>query len=473
MPTEVYHQSFTARLEALSAIAIRNADQAERCASEMRLLSAIYGRYSPGAELESFSVALSCLALQWRWVEAIRSAEPDADRYQKASRLKATEFLQSNTKGDGAAFDAIIADIQTAEEPEDLPGIESKLASTPLPFSVTYPDKGVQVNGGAERSSRPKNPEIAFVKFEINGESAKIIDTLAPNVAHDMALDLRVSNWPSSAERLIVEPVSLEPSDCYELPKFVIEKPKEPSGPITFGHVGRLILKIRQPLGAKPFEFKYRAVFDPPSSGLVDLLGHRTLKLESVDPSGTALSGYANIDARLIDIRRQLKSVPGLLDADIISTMTLLSGLGNLAGQALQSAWFPTGTKEAAFQDDVLKHLRRRSAIGSELEEHPHTGGGITDLSFRQIRLELKADTEKSPTPESLSKDADQTAHYVVTTGKKVGVLCVLDSCAKDTPPVPAESLFSVQVKHLQTGGVPIVTLIVQGGLPKPSSLSR
>ena len=472
MPNEVYHQSFSARLEALSAIAVRNPGQAEKCAKEMRLLSTIYGRYSPGAELESYSVALSCLALLWRWAEAIRSAEPDADRYQKASRLKAKEFLQLNTKGDGAAFDAIIVDIQTAREPEDVLEIESKLASTPLPFSVTYPDKGFQVKG-AERTSRPKNPEVAFVKFEINGDSAKTIDTLAPNVAHDMALDLRVSNWPSTAERLIVEPVSLEPSDCYELPKFVIEKPKEPSSPITFGHVGRLILKIGQPLGAKPFEFKYRAVFDPPSSGFVDLLGHRTFKLESVDPSGMALTGYASIDAKLIDIRRQLKTVPGLLDADIISAMTLLSGLGNLAGQALQSAWFPADTKEAAFQDDVLKHLRRRGDIGSELEEHPHTGGGIADLSFRQIRLELKADTEKSPTPKSLSKDADQTAHYVVTTGKKVGVLCVLDSCAKIEPPAPAESLFSVQIKHLESGGVPIVTIIIQGGLPKPSSLSR
>lgn len=472
MPTEVYHQSFTARLEALSAIAARNPEQAEKSANEMLLLSAIYGRYSPGAELESFSVALSCLALQWRWVEAIRSAEPEADRYKRASALKAKEFLQSNTKGDGAAFDAIVADIQTAQEPEDLLEIESKLASTPLPFSVTYPDNGIRVTGAA-RSSRPKNPEIAFVKFEINGDPAKTIDSLAPNVVHDMALDLRVSNWPATAERLIVEPVSLEPSDCYELPKFVIEKPKEHSSPTTFGHVGRLILKIGQPLGAKPFEFKYRAVFDPPSSGFVDLLGHRTLRLESVDPSGNALTGYASIDTKLIDIRRQLKTVPGLLDADIISVMTLLSGLGNLAGQALQSAWFPVGTKEAVFQDEVLKHLRRRSDIGSELEEHPHTGGGITDLSFRQIRLELKAQTDKSPTLESLSKDADQTAHYVVTTGKKVGVLCVLDSSAKSTPPVPAESLFSIQAKHLQSGGIPIVTLIVQGGLPKPSSLSR
>jgi hypothetical protein len=32
--------------------------------------------------------------------------------------------------------------------------------------------------------------------------------------------------------------------------------------------------------------------------------------------------------------------------------------------------------------------------IGSELEEHPHAGRGITDLSFRSIRVELKFEEE-------------------------------------------------------------------------------
>jgi hypothetical protein len=46
---------------------------------------------------------------------------------------------------------------------------------------------------------------------------------------------------------------------------------------------------------------------------------------------------------------------------------------------------------EPAFQKEIRQYLRSRPEIGGELDEHPHAAGGITDLSFRGIRLELKS----------------------------------------------------------------------------------
>lgn len=473
MGIDIFHQCYSARLKALRAIGEHDADALETSANEIKLYADMYGRNMPGSELEGFAEALMCLALQRRWLNAIRNAESEATRFQNAAKLRADEYRTLIANRDNTIFDKIVTDIGAVETPKELKVVEDRLTSMPLPFSTSVPESSTRMRSALDTKENPKRPEIAFVKFDINGAPAKTLDTLAPNVAHDMLLHLRVSNWPENAERLLVEPVSAEPSDCYTLPRFVIHRPDTLVSPMTFERDGRLILKLAQPVGAKPFEFKYRAVFDPGDTGYMDLVGHRTLKLESLDPTGHALSGYENIDAKILSIRNQLMSLPGFSEPDLLTTMRLLSGIGNIAGQALQDAVFPIGTKEKAFQKEILKMLRARPDIGSDLEEHPAAGGGFTDLSLDKIRLELKAESDCKPTKEQLSKYANQTAQYVVASGKRVGILCVLDSRTKKEPPVPAESLFMTQEKKLGSDVVTIVTVIIQGGLARPSDLSR
>lgn len=470
MPEEVYHQAFSARLDALAAIHARDHAAAEKAAEILLGLGKIYGRNSPGADLVGFAVALSCVALHWKWREAVRDAEPDSIRFLKAAQLQAVEHLQSANEN---SFDQIVSELVEVETTQALAEVETKLVSTPMPFSIKTPDKGFRFPEQTGKKVHQKKTEIAFVKFEINGDPAKTIDSLAPNFAHDMVLHLRVRNWPEDADRLIVEPVSAEPVDCYELPKFVLERPKDPTGNIIFEKRGRLILKFAQPLGARPLEFKYRAVFDPKQAGFIDLLGHRTLKLESLDPSGTALSGYPGLDSKILEIRKTLMRIPGIPESDIVACMLLLSSLANMAGQALQSSLFATGTTESQFQTEMVKHLRSNPNIGSQLEEHPHSGGGVVDLSYRQIRLELKVDSDSALTEHKISKFCDQTAHYVVTSGKRIGILCILDASKRTGPPKPAESLLSVTIKHESHATVPIVVLVIQGGLARPSDLSR
>ena len=475
MPDDVFHQAFSERLKALSALAARDVGALEDSAKQLELLGSTYGNFSPGRDIAAFSKALNCLALQWRWLEAVRSAEPDADRFKRAAKMQADDHFKSNTRTKSEGFDELIKNVGDAKDTEHIADVEKRLASTSMPFAVSIPEGGIRL-GGQKRVKKvepPKKPEIAFVKFDINGVPAKTLGTLAPQIAHDMTLHLRVSNWPKSAERLVIEPVSIEDLDCYELPSFVIDKPANNQAVTVFERTGRLVLKLAHAIGARPFEFKYRAFFDPRSSGQVDLHGHRTLRLESLDPSGKMLTGYASIDTKLLEIRRHLKTLPGLPDSDVGAAMTLLSAIGNVAGQAVQDKLFPANMLEEPFQAKLKQLLRARPEIGSALEEHPVSGGGPADLSFEQIRLELKAEPKHSPTEHRLSKYADQTAQYAVSVSKRIGVLCVLDSRQMTEPPVPPESLFSIITKHPESGGVAIVTVIIQGGLLRPSDLSR
>jgi hypothetical protein len=98
---------------------------------------------------------------------------------------------------------------------------------------------------------------------------------------------------------------------------------------------------------------------------------------------------------------------------------------------------------------EVRKFLRSRPNIGAELEEYPHAAGGITDLSFRGLRLELKLEDRQNIALEACKTYLGQTTSYVGANGKRLGVLCVLDcspKCGRRSPQ-RMESAFSLTRK--------------------------
>ena len=146
-------------------------------------------------------------------------------------------------------------------------------------------------------------------------------------------------------------------------------------------------------------------------------------------------------------------------------------GLGSLAGQAVQDHLFPKPLDEEAFQKFVSYHLRQRPEIGTKLEEHPRAAGGVTDLSFERIRLELKSENERPLRLSDCQKFVGQTSSYAAGSDKRVSLLCVLDGSRKIEQPFPAKDGIGI----LKTGddAVAVVTVLVQGNLARPSDLSR
>jgi hypothetical protein len=117
--------------------------------------------------------------------------------------------------------------------------------------------------------------------------------------------------------------------------------------------------------------------------------------------------------------------------------------------------------------------LRNRSDIGEHLEEHPAAAGGITDLTFHGLPLELKVDNTKARQPKDYSKFFDQTAAYAIGLGKRIGILSVLESSIKTSPVGVIEDDLELFVHKVGQSSLVIVVVIVRGGFPKPSSYSR
>ena len=368
-------------------------------------------------------------------------------------------------------------DLAKVKKPEEIRDLRDRVLRTAMPFGFESDDGPIShLNIADAEHPRKERLEVAFIKFEIDGSEAKDINTLRTHLAYDIGMDIRVSRWPQNAEQLVLTPITMEPADTYDLPTFRIERPMEVDGggPFAFVQSGRLRLKVAAALGAHPFEFKYRAVFEPAESEQpLTILGHRSLRLESVDNLIGPVSGYTEVDEKLLSIRNELRTIPGLPDGDLANALQVCGCLGNLAGQALSDSLFAEGTNEEAFQREAVKQLRRWPSIGEELERHPQTGGGICDLSFRRIRIELKAIPQGEISDSDLEKFSDQTAQYVVSSGKRLGILCILDSRKKIAPPEPPESHIRVLVKHVGNASVAIIHLRVEGGLARPSDLSR
>jgi hypothetical protein len=142
-------------------------------------------------------------------------------------------------------------------------------------------------------------------------------------------------------------------------------------------------------------------------------------------------------------------------------------------GRVLQDNEITEVLSEKQFQALVRAELRRRPKIGSALSEHPRAAGGVTDLTLLGVPLELKVEGEKRLNLEDCKPFAGQTTSYAHGNGKRVGVLCVLDCSPKTQAAAPAEACIGILQDETSGANTPIIVVLVQAHLAKPSSLSR
>lgn len=411
--------------------------------------------------------------LEWR--RAVLAAQPEADRFlrsaQERYRLWLDEYRDNPAVALLVAASAVVPAIDSVQQV--LP-IARSVALVPLPIAVFQAELMPPPRDSSESTARQEVPVdlmVAFLKFQFDGRPAIELQHLSPGEVHDLEIEVRVSRWPAEQEALLLTPVSVEPKATYDFPSFRFERPAGDS-PYTLQQRGRAVVLLPQGMHARPFEFKYTAEFVPKRDEQpVAVVGHRTLLIEGTDIAKFQVCGYAELDRRLFDIRDVLRRRGGVPQSETADALLLMGPLCNLAGRAVQDAEFRGAWSEAMFQEHVRAELRRNALIGSELDEHAHAAGGITDLSLRGIPVELKAERSLIMSVDDCEKYFAQTVSYAVAKGKRTAILCVLDTSVKNSAPVAPESLLHIRV-HAGTN-VSICVLVIQGNLAKPSALSR
>jgi hypothetical protein len=411
------------------------------------------------------------------WQNAVRSAEVDADRFLRSARIRARDVAKEVGETSGSEKLLTVAHrIAELSDVDDVPDLAKLLLSVPLPLPVfTEMARSVGLGGTPLPKKKSSGVIVAFTSFLLDGSSFKEPHTVEPRVVHDLTVEASISQWPAEAQELVLEPISVEPSASYELPTFSISRPVG-APPYSVSQRGRMVLLLPQALSARPLEFTCRARFLPdPGESAVFVQGQRGLRAQGFDPNRNPLSGYAVVDQRILQIRDEARRAPAISDCELDNFLLLLTAVGGIAGQSLQDNLFPRTYSECEFQDNMKMLLRSNRLIGSGLEEHPHAGGGITDLSFRGIRLELKADDSHLVTIKDAERFLPQTAQYVVGSDRRFGLLTLLDCSPKtEAPGSPANDIVLKVVPPPTGGSLPISigVVIVRGNLAKPSALS-
>ena len=478
---EIHSTAFAARIEAVEALQAAglgsegSTARLSSAASGLRLIAESYGDAPSAGNYSAFADLIEIAALLLEWRTAVLGAAADAHRFLTAAKERAAVWSHShlNTSIEGLRDIAdVIAGIQLISE---VAAVADRLAGVPLPVGL-YSSPRRKDRAATDIGDAPKSPSpliVAFLKFTVDGRPVEEVHYVSPRETHDMDIEVRVSRWPSSATELVLEPISIEPSGTYQLPTFSIPAPMG-TGPFRLTKRGRATIAVPQHFGARPFEFKYVPHFVPTTSDQpVETIGQRTLLLEGIDAGLHPITGYPNLDRKLIALRDHIRATPGIGQQELADTLTLAAPLANLAGQARQDNSFGSVFSEPEFQVRIRQTLRGWPTIGAELDEHPHAAGGITDLSFRGVRLELKVEDTRSITLRDCDSYLGQTVSYIAANGKRLGILCVLDCSEKKRPAFPAEDGIGVLVHNLSETPIIVITILIQGNLARPSSFSR
>lgn len=477
----IFRDAFEARIEIASALSKaldRSPDHIQALEKAHKKLEDRFANISKGDiedQYRIFLIVIDTFILLAKWKHAIRNAETDAVRFLNSAKLKASEAIDPLLVSD-TRFKIFLEQVADLKEVSQLPGVHKLCQEWPLPLLLFAEVKLAPYREySSDRPGALEKPEttVAFLKFDIDGQPAKHFNYLKPGTAYDLSIEVRVSNWPEEANQLNLTPITVDPRERDWLPRFTFDKP-DGEGPFIFTGTGRAVLEIAHSFGSRPYEFLYAAEFDYTGDAQsVAIVGHRRLLLEGSDIEKKPLTGFRNVDRRLIKIRDEIRGFPGLPPSDIANTMVVLCGFGSIAARALKSGTFEANVSEASFQKKVTEMLQGRNDIGEKLQGHPEAAAGITDLTFQNIAIELKVENTKVLFPKDLEKYFDQTAAYAIGLGKQIAVLSVLDSTPKQAPIGVFDDDIEVFAHQVGQSRVIIVAVIIRGGFPKPSSYSR
>jgi hypothetical protein len=465
---------FKARLEALLELrAIREGTGSPNLVARGEEIIGISERLAApaGDAYKRWGELVRCLGDLVRWRTAIVDAEVDADRYQRAARHRAQAILLSLAEGPSndqllAAAKQVVAVI----DPGAIALAIAAVAAVRLPLPFVEEERGSGLVGAHEHDRPQPLRVLAFVQFFLNGRPVLEVQDVRSNLVYDLVVEVRLSSpLPADIE---LTPSVVEPTGVVDAPTLVL-----PAGCETRSAVGRLLVRIAHESLARPLEIAYggealNASTERPIE--MRLQGQSRLVLRCVDDTHS-WSGNEAVEAGISDARAVARA-HGIRDSETSAFLQLFGSTAFLGADALASSRFKGDWSEEQFHAEVRRRLRQDAGIGSDLEDHPHAAGGVADLSFRRVRLELKCDLSPLTPQQACEKYGQQLVQYVVGSDRRTGVLAVLCPTERSSAPGSLHNDLASVVVPPSSGGdwaVVIGVVLVRCDLPNPSSHSR
>lgn len=425
------------------------------------------------------------------WTVARQTAQPDAERLLVAGKERANlakdiieklAFPQLREAA-GAAAKAIAS----VSESRNLSNVANLLCYIPVPpflVEAKNPFGSSSAQNDEVTTIVQEGPLVIRVMLTLDGKAWANPQILRSNTLYDLTAKIVAPNWPESSDKLVLDYISTLPSEHRRVvPIEVMRSQAESGAEVTWS--GHIEFPVGQSVLAEPALIQLRATFlstkDPSFSKIATIVGYHKLRARISDLKDVPLlSRYRALDLRLPALLDEVRTLPGITEDHLSDFIEVLAATLNYMGICAQQALYRTGKKitESEFQQNLLVHLR--SQLGEDVQEAPKQGGGITDIRYRSVTIELKVETAISDRSKLLDAYKNQPTQYSSATGAQLGILCVLDMTKKTRPPAPPQNnvhLITPTLHGFEEGEPPfpvrIAAIVIDGNIETPSSYSR
>ena len=287
-------------------------------------------------------------------------------------------------------------------------------------------------------NSRTASPLLRVIIFLDHAPMASP-QLLKSNILYPLVFRVSGLVWPDGAVRLRLDLLTTCPASVFSVSEFILERPSCIENNEYRGELmGQIIFNSGQSSLFDDLVFTVRGAFESADGHFTEIpvIGHSELCFRvSNDERYPLLTGNRRLDQHIEElVTKLLKDCPGVR-SELPELLEMLQALTRLLATYAQGAIYKgrNDVLESEFQEKVLDHLRL--ILGQEVQEHPGQAGGITDIRYRGVIVELKVEKENGDRDYISKKYTPQAAQYAGVEARQVSILLVLDLTNKDMPP--------------------------------------
>ncbi|MBW4679176.1 MAG: hypothetical protein KME19_03540 [Microcoleus vaginatus WJT46-NPBG5] len=353
-----------------------------------------------------------------------------------------------------------------------------------FPLPTTYLKSEKIDFSSLRESEKAKLPStlVRLIAF-INNVPLVSPQLLQPNLSYSLIFKIRGVLWHEDSERLHLRLLSTYPNSDYSVSPLILQRPTNLEGYDYEGELnGTIQFKVAQSLLSNNIFFTVGCAFELSNDSFYEIpvIGSNQLEFRVVDSKESLFfSGYNRLDLHVAQLVRELLHSNPTIRDEMTELLPVIESLTCLLGMYAQGAIFrdKVKMKEEDFQQEVLRDLRLR--LGQDVKAHTAQAGGVTDISYRGVIIELKVERHNGDRPRICQKYTKQSTQYGGVESRQVSIVLVLDLTLKENPPGDIRNdIFLVDVPTHggddDTKKYPSKSFvfIVNGNMKKPSDYS-
>ena len=425
-----------------------------------------------------------------QWYQCVLDGDPGQEAKREAIKARLSEalkgsltngheWLERQIKDQISMVDSLSATKGILEFLQELRLFPLPVPKQDLPVPRRWRSPPKQDSSGVETKEEPipRRSKVAFAKVLVDGQDIPQVITIIARRIHDLRIELEIPEVDVDAQELYLIPMSTLPEDEYVFPR---QKVTISKGEKTYDISGHLQFKHAQSEASEPIDIKINAYLHKPDGNNepCTIFGQSQLKFRVLDEARLSAQGLAEAKAIEKVFTNLGNIISDISSASYKNEKELITSIINYAGYQLGDPSF-TGleTDEKDFQKDVSRYLRihfKRTDVIREVQ----SGRGFVDVLVRGVPVELKVLRRQEKLKNFIEASLPQVTQYIVSQGRRLGLLCILDVSKRMTPTpsliddvLVCKGRTGVGIDPSLEGAIGVVTIVVRGALYPASKL--